>query len=467
MFFEYNLDFFRKGFVMRLDQANERLHHVADQIYRNLHSPVFVPPVQSLMDVDFYKFTMGQMIHRYYGDTETRFRLTVRDRDINVWRHIDESELAQAFEYVTSLRMRRTDLYYLRGMDVYGSNMFSEEYLAHLAVLALPPPIITHADGVRDLTFEGLWKDVSHWETIGMAILSELYYRSFLKELSEQELHDLLVRMDFRLKQDLFEIKKSPAIHFADFGQRRRFGYLWHEYVVGECKRILGDQFTGTSDTYLAFKYDLVPIGTNAHELPMVVTALAEGDDAKRAAQYEILREWESIYGQGLRIILPDTFGSEQFFANAPNWLTSWRGQRQDSGDPTVEAQRYMDWLTANGADPKGKVTIFSDGLDVTAMKGLSFKFDDKHITPFGWGTLLTNNCGGLLFDKSRAGFVSDFRPFSMVVKVSAARRPDGAWQPCVKLSNNIAKATGPRESVAEYVRIFGDPGSYNKEARV
>jgi nicotinate phosphoribosyltransferase len=435
---------------------NEKLHDVANQIYKNMHSKVFVPPVQSLMDIDFYKLTMGQFIHRFYPDVMVTFRLTVRDKAIQLWKYVNQDDLRRAFEYISSLSFRKTDLYYLRGMDLYDKYLFGEEYLTFLKGLHLSGWKIGRSDGVTEITFTTRWSEVTYWETIAMATLSELYYRGIMKHMSEQEVHDIYAVMDNRLQSDLLDIKAHPSIHYVDFGQRRRNSFLWHDYVVGESKRVLGSQFTGTSDTWLAFHHDLAPTGTDAHERPMVIAALAKSDEELRNSQYEVLAKWQEVYGQGLRIMLPDTFGSKQFFDNAPEFLSAWRGQRQDSGNPIEEGERYMEWCRKRGINPKEKVTIFSDGLDVNTMKNISSHFEGRHITPFGWGTLLTNNTKGVIPGNS------DFRPFSMVVKVAEA---DG--RPCVKLSNNIEKAIGPKEEIARYLRVFGGEGRTSQEVIV
>ncbi|MEI6352404.1 MAG: nicotinate phosphoribosyltransferase [Candidatus Nomurabacteria bacterium] len=446
---------------------NSEVHEVADKIYNNLHSTNFVSPIQNLTDVDFYKFTMGQFIFRFYPEVEVKFKLIIRDKKISLVERIvsDEKfkdELFQSLDYISSLRFRKTDMFYLRGMDLYDKNMFKNDYLNFLGNLTLPKLSPKIGFNTFDLGIEGLWSENSHWETIAMATITELYYRSMMRDMSEQEVHDMYVISNNRLQNMLLEIKKNPSISFSDFGQRRRNSFLWQDYVVKECKRVLGGQFVGTSNTYLAFKHDLVPIGTNAHELPMVATALAVGDKAKRNAQYAILKQWQKVYGKGLRIILPDTFGSEQFFKNAPDWASNWIGQRQDSGDPIAEGERYKAWLSGKGINLLERKTIFSDGLDISPMKDITSHFHGNHQASFGWGTLLTNNFADTVPGNE------NFRPFSMVVKVSEARSNIGSeWNPCVKLSNNIEKATGTPSAIKDYIRIFGDSGRVDQQVVV
>ncbi len=435
---------------------NPKLRELIEETIRIVRSKEFVPPVQNVTDIDVYKLFMMQFIRHYYPDVEATFKLTVRDKAIRLWKYVDQDELRQSFDHMRSLSLRKTDRYYLRGMDLYDKYMFSEDFLSSFGSFHLPEYKIDHKDGIMDVQFPGLWSESSLWETGGMAVISELYYRGFLKELTDDQIRDLYIVADNRLQNDLLRIKKNPWVRFADFGHRRRHSFLWQKYVIGETKRVLGDQFIGTSDVWMAFHYDLNVIGTNAHELPMVVTAIAKSDEEMRQAQYQVLWQWQEMYGKGLRIILPDTYGSEQFFANAPKWLLEWRGQRQDSGDPITEIDRYKDWLISNGVNPNERISLPSDGLDVSSMISIASHYEGKHVTGFGYGTGLTNNFNGILPGNE------DFRSFSMVIKAYLAN-----GNPCVKLPNDINKATGEASAKERYLRVFGRQHRVEREVFV
>src|SRR5690606_18294254 len=118
-------------------------------------------------------------------------------------------------------------------------------------------------------------------------------------------------------------------------------------------KEGIGDALTGTSNVLLAMDTDLEAVGTNAHELPMVLAALAEDDEALRAAPYKILKDWQSYYGGNLLIVLPDTFGTESFLRNAPAWVADWTGFRPDSAPPIEGGERIIRWWREHGRDPR------------------------------------------------------------------------------------------------------------------
>lgn len=406
--------------------------------------------IRSLLDVDFYKFTMGQFVHRFYAGQHVTFGLINRDKEIKLAHVVDENELRAQLDHVRALFLRQSEIAWLRGMDVYGENMFSNEYLEFLRTLQLSPYELSRVDDQYRLLFSGPWEQVTFWETIALAIISELYYRSLMKEMSKFELEVLYGRAKIRLWDKLQMLRQFPGIRFADFGQRRRHSFLWQDWVVQVCADEMGEQFTGTSNTLMAMRHNLMPIGTNAHELPMVATALAKTREEKRSAQYEVLKQWQQLYGDGLRICLPDTYGTVQFLKDAPSWIANdWRGMRQDSGDPIEGGRRIVRWYEDKGIDPKEKLLIPSDGLDVGTIIHLHRHFEDVIQIAFGWGTLLTND-----FVNIHPRLDGRFRPFSLVCKITEA-----GGHPAVKLSDNIGKATGPAEEIERYIKIFGQTG--------
>ena len=184
-------------------------------------------------------------------------------------------------------------------------------------------------------------------------------------------------------------------------------------------------------------------IGTNAHELPMVYSALATDDEALAQAPYRVLADWQQDYEGNLRIILPDTYGTEAFLARAPDWLAQWTGIRIDSGDPIAGGEAAIRWWQAHGQDPSTKLAIFSDGLDVETIEAIHRHFAGRLKPGFGWGTLLTNDFRGLVPN-------SGLDPFSIVCKVMAAN-----GNPAVKLSDNINKAVGQKSAIERYKRVF------------
>jgi nicotinate phosphoribosyltransferase len=224
----------------------------------------------------------------------------------------------------------------------------------------------------------------------------------------------------------------------------------------------------------------------------MVATALARGGMfiggtqagkqslvALKDAQYEVLKMWQQTYGQAMRVMLPDTFGSSQFFNGAPSWLAEWTGVRLDSKDPYIAGEEALRFFASHGQDPRQKLLIPSDGLDVNKILGLHAFFggeiqegfspsdfrsakdfmnvDAWRHTPrcrisMGVGTNLTNSFVGC---SPKAG--AEFKQISLVCKVDMVE-----GRPAVKLSDNYTKATGPASEVVFYRSEFGALGVEN-----
>ena len=405
--------------------------------------------IRSLLDTDFYKFTMGQFIHRMYAGTEVLFELINRDASVPLADIIPEESLRRELDRARSLHLSEEEVNFLRNTKAYGGHLFSENYLSFLKEkFSLPPYVLEKRGSQYHLSFTGPWEIVTFWETIALSIVSELYNRSLLNTLSEKERLAVYETARERVEKKLDTLAEIHELRFADFGQRRRHSASWQKEVLALCRKKASAQFIGTSNVLLAKEMSLSPIGTNAHELPMVLTALA-GNRKKRDAQYLTTTLWEALYGKdhpGLLTLLPDTYGTCQFLRRAPRKVAKkWGGLRQDSGDPVRIAETYISWLRTNGVNPKEKLIIFSDGIDVDTMRELHKRFIRDIGVAFGWGTLLTNDFAGICPD------IPLLRPFSVVCKVTEANR-----RPAVKLSDNIRKATGPLFEQERYLTIFG-----------
>jgi len=360
-------------------------------------------------------------------------------------------------EHVRGLRLRRSELVWLAGNTFYGvKQIFAPEFLAWLEHdFSLSDYEIDEQDGQLIIRFSGLWTEVTMWEVYSLAIVSEMKTRSALSTLNELELDVLYARAKTRLWDKIELLRPIPGLRLSDFGTRRRHSFLWQEYCVEALATVLGDNFTGTSNTSLAYKHNLEAIGTNAHELPMAMAAMAsrgpisaKSDEDLRQSQYEVLRLWQQSYGGELLITLPDTFGTTQFLAGAPDWVARWTGERVDSKDPFLAGDEYIAWLVSRGQDPRAKRLIASDGLDASTIVELHEYFNGRIRFSAGWGTLLTND-----FRDCHPRGEDTFEPISLVCKLTSA---DGI--PTVKLSDNPRKSTGPADAIERYRRVFGSP---------
>ncbi len=390
-------------------------------------------------------------------------------------------QLREQLEATRNLRFHKSELIWLAGNTFYGKRgIFEPAFLEWLERdFRLSDYELSVRDGQISLSFNGLWAETTMWEIYALSVIDELKTRASLKRLSEFELDILYARAKTRLWEKMERLRGVPRLNVSDFGTRRRHSFLWHEYVVKAMSDVLGASFAGSSNTYLAYKHDLEAIGTNGHELPMALAAMASNEEELRSAQYRLLELWQQTYQGELLILLPDTFGTTQFLEHAPEWVADWTGQRIDSKDPFVAGDEYIAWLERRGRDPCQKRLIASDALDVQEILGLHAYFggtllngatpgdferasdfvDERKWKPGrrirfsgGWGTFLTNdfrNCNPLGDE--------GFNPVSLVCKLT-----DVEGRPAVKLSDNYSKALGEVAEVERYRRLFGTAGVDN-----
>jgi nicotinate phosphoribosyltransferase len=436
------------------------------------------PITRSLLDTDFYKLLMLQFIWKHFPATHAAFTLINRTHSVRLAETLSIQQLREQLEATRRLRFGKSELIWLAGNTFYGKRgIFDPAFLEWLANgFRLSDYELSVRDGQISLSFHGLWSETTMWEIYALSQIAELRTRASLKRLGELELDILYARAKSRLWEKIERLRGVPDLSVSDFGTRRRHSFLWHEYVINAMRDMLGHGFTGTSNAYLAYKHDLEAIGTNGHELPMAMAALANSEEELRTAQYRLLELWQQSYQGELLILLPDTFGTTQFLHGAPEWVASWTGLRIDSKDAYVAGDEYIAWLLQHERDPRQRRLISSDALDVEQILGLhayfsgrlrggampdDFRSAEDFLDPnrwqperrirfsAGWGTLLTND-----FRNCNPKGDDSFNPLGLVCKLSEVE-----GRPAVKLSDNPLKALGDPRETDRYRRIFGLAG--------
>jgi nicotinate phosphoribosyltransferase len=429
---------------------------IAQRVYD--HTWKLDPIVRSLLDTDFYKLLMLQMIWGLYPGVNATFALINRSRKVRVAEEIDERELREQLDHARTIRFGKKEMIWLAGNTFYGrAQIFDPRFLGWLSDFALPEYELQRRDGQFVLTFHGPWTHTSMWEIPALAIISELRSRAALKHYGRFTLDVVYARAKAKLWSKVERLRRLPELKISDFGTRRRHSFLWQRWCVEALKEGLGDALIGSSNVLLAMDNDLEAIGTNAHELPMVLAALAPDDEALRDAPYQVFLDWGRYYGGNLLIVLPDTFGTTAFLRGAPDWLAEWTGFRPDSAPPIAGGEQILAWWRARGQDPREKLLVFSDALDVDAIEAAYRHFDGKVRMSFGWGTNLTNDFAGCAPQAN-----DGLKAISLVCKVTEAN-----GRPAVKLSDNPQKAIGIPSEVSRYLRVFGSEGRVEQKVAV
>jgi nicotinate phosphoribosyltransferase len=293
--------------------------------------------------------------------------------------------------------------------------------------------------------------------------VNELYFRSLAKDLGRLGRDALLSDGIRGLKEKIDALKmlrKRFAFTYSEFGTRRRFCHSWQRIVNAYMAEEVGLDwkegyvngkpfYRGTSNVAIAKECDVDAMGTMAHELFMVLAAVAgkNGDEALLASHQKVIEEWLAFYGKGLSLILPDTFGSDHTFRTmTAEQAALINGFRQDSGLPRHFLEKEVAFFRRHGVDPSAKLGVPSDGIHVPDglqdfLEGFAARTDGTDgqlVISAGIGTNFTNDFRG-------------FKALSLVMKPVMA---DGAWT--VKLSDDDGKGTGPDDEQSRYKRVFG-----------
>lgn len=438
-------------------RASDHLHYDID------------PIVRSRMDTDFYKILMRQVIASRHPLAQVRIALKNRTSDVRLADFVPIEAMRAQLDHAQKLRYKPNELIWLKGNSFYGEDdIFKPGFIETLGRSQLPDYELTIDEESGQFVFEteGNWGDVSDWEIHALSIVNEMRNRAVMAAMAPYELDIMYARAKAKLAAKLERLKEHPEITISDFGTRRRHGFLWQRWCIDLVADMLGKQYVGTSNAYMAMETGCDAKGTNAHELAMVYAALAAatGDDEKadqaiRDSQYVVLKDWQNEYHDRLRVMLPDAYGTSQFLENAPNWVQWWTGARPDSKEPVEAGEELIAFWKSVGQDPTKKLTIFSDGMDVripgyepngTDIIEVHEHFKGRTIDTYGWGTSLTNDFRG-----TTMGNGDLLKPLSLVCKVHSVN-----GHPAVKLSDNPSKASSPSAAEIErYKRVFGVAG--------
>lgn len=402
------------------------------------------PIINSLLDLDYYKITMANMIfEKGHSDVHVKYAFTNRSKDIDLKNWININELENQINHIRGLKISDNELKWL-----WGKGPFSFEFIEALKGIELPKPkILIHDGNFAGIEIEGRWFDAIWWETYLLSIINQMFSSQHMKHFAASyDLfdNDMMPKGVSNLENKMQELLKYSGVNFMEFGTRRRFSTEWQDYVIRRLKQEINGQLLGTSNVHYAMKYGLKPLGTQAHELWMAYAALFDGDIVN--AQIQLLDDWWDVYGGAGSIALTDTWGTDFFLSNFPlKHMINYWGIRQDSGDPFIIGDKVVEYYKQNGIDPSGKMIVFSDGLTLDKIINLYNYFSPKISVGFGWGTNLTNDLGG--------------KPLSIVIKLVEAN----GRRTC-KLSDNVEKAIGDKDVVAKYKLSAGYTNTFQDE---
>lgn len=407
-----------------------------------------IPTTRSFLDTDMYKLTMGQFAFHRYAEVPVKYAFKNRTKGICLADMVDEKELRNQLDRIRFLKPTEEEIKYLATIQNNGEQLFKEDYLDFLRNIELPDYNLTRENGEYKLEFDGPWAKAIYWETPALATMNELYYRALFDKMDNNEIKKIMQTGQTNLEEKVKILTQNPLAKFMEFGTRRRLSAEHQEDVTKYLLEKVPEQMTGTSNVYLAKNLGIAPLGTMAHETFMIMSGIMHGsDDEIRASHNQVLKEWWDEYGAGLSVALTDTYGSEFFFKDmTEEQARNWKGLRQDSGSPAEFARKQINFYERQNINPKTKLFVPSDGLNVNKIVGLHNEFNKEIPGVAGWGTNLSNDVG--------------LKTLSLVIKAVESN-----GHGTVKLSDNPAKATGKPEDIERFQRIFEyDPAKYTAE---
>ena len=386
--------------------------------------------INSLLDTDMYKFSMGQAIYHQFSDYKTTWTFKCRNKDVKFTPEMVE-EIKEQIKHYCSLRFTEDELSYLNGITwMKGS---------YVDFLRLWQPryedfeITTNAECGLSIETFGTWLNTSMYEIPTLAIVNEVYFRmaydydklfeSFKRRLNEKV---------NRLETDEFELGA-----FSEFGLRRRLSLEAQRLAVETLAKANyggNSTFVGTSNVMLAKELGLTPVGTMAHEWIMCV---GQGNHKHNPAysNWYALDAWMKEYGVLNGIALTDTITTDCFLRDFQlTYATLFSGVRHDSGNPLEWGEKMIKHYEKLGIDPKTKTLLFSDSLNFEKATKIEKHFKDRVKVAFGIGTYIAND--------------TDVPSLNIVMKTTSANA-----QPVAKISDTSGKGMCKSEEYVDYLQ--------------
>lgn len=370
------------------------------------------PIIISLLDTDLYKFNMDQVIFHKHTDLCGRYYFKCRNKDVKFTPEMLE-EINSQIDHLCTLRFRKDELDYLRSI-----RFIKNDYVEFLRLWRPIREYVTTSlskDGELSIIVDGPLFSAMQFEIHLLEIVNEVYFRM------NYDYDTLLKSAHERLSAKINALNDGTyTFNFAEFGCRRRLSREWQDVVVRRFATET-EKCIGTSNVYLAMKYNLKPIGTYAHEF----VQMYQGIDRYPLAytNHYAMRDWYDEYDGDNGTALTDTITTDLFLMdfNRSN-VNNYNGVRHDSGDPYEWGEKIIKHYESYGVDPRTKLLLFSDSLDFDRAQKLYDYFKDRAKVSFGIGTFCSND--------------TCVDPLNIVIKLQYVND-----KPVAKLSDNPEKS--------------------------
>ena len=384
-------------------------------------------------DNDLYTFTCQYYVLKTYPHAEVEYSFI--DRNKTVYPDGFATLLQEQVDYMKNVVITDEEIAYMTERCVYlplWYFTFLKGYRFNPAEVA----ISQDKEGHLSITVHGKWFSTIMWEMPLLSCISELMHI----------LRGDLERYDASLEESRARLKSEQifggGLILGDMGTRRRLSFDHQEMVVRVMKEVWDSQswpgrFTGTSNVWLAMKYDCSPLGTMSHQL----ISFEENVSGVFECNYAVMKKFSDVFDGDNGIYLYDCFGDKVFFSNLSKRMAMmYKGLRVDSGNEEEQIEKIIAKYKELGIDPATKQVVFSNGLNIERALEIHKYCAGRVLDSYGVGTFLTCDVTGC-------------SPMNIVVKLTKGRITEKReWHDCVKLSCDLTKTLG-NPAKCEYLK--------------
>lgn len=402
--------------------------------------------ISHFTDNDAYTYSCQYYILQKYPRAEVEY--TFFDRDNTIYPKGFAALLEEQLGYMPQVMITANEIAFMKHKMYY----LPEWYFTFLSGYRFNPHEVNvsqDTDGHLDILVRGKWFSAIMWEMPILSIISELMHilRGDMERYNPK-------REEERVEEKTKMILENGII-LGDMGTRRRLSFDHQDMVIRVMKEIYQQggyddetghhnwtgRFTGTSNLYLAMKYDLKPIGTMSHQL----IEFEENVSGVFECNFNVMKKFSDVYDGDNGIYLYDCFGDKVFFSNLSKRMAMmFVGLRVDSGDEKEQTEKIIEKYKSLGIDPSTKQVVFSNGLNIEKAIEIHKFVNGRVQDSYGLGTFITCD-------------VENTEPMNIVIKLTRSRITEKReWHDCVKLSCDKGKTLGNPEKCAYLLKQIG-----------
>ena len=397
------------------------------------------PIVNHFTDNDLYTFTCQYYILETYPRAEVEYSFF--DRNHQKYPAGFAALLQEQVDHMKDVVITDEEVEYMRNKCIF----LPLWYFTFLKGYRFNPKEVTISqdeEGYLDIKVKGKWFSTIMWEMPLLSSISEIMHElrgdlaKYNPALEEQ-----------RSREKMEKIFGSGLV-LGDMGTRRRMSFDHQDMVIRVMKEVWesrddwSGKFTGTSNVWLAMKYNLVPLGTMSHQL----ISFEENVSGLFECNFNVMKKFSDVYDGDNGIYLYDCFGDKVFFGNLSKRMAMmYKGLRVDSGDEFEQTEKIIAKYRELGIEPQTKQVCFSNGLNIEKALEIHEYVNGRVQDSYGVGTFLTCDVNGC-------------EPMNIVIKLTRGRITENReWHDCVKLSCNTTKTLGNPDKCRYLLGLLGE----------